>query len=112
MYWRDFGYLCKEKTELDRFRKPHKEYEETPVYCNKKSVRQSEFYQAQAQGYKPEAVFEIRAFEFNGATHFRHAAANDPGGKLYRIIRTYERGGDIMELTCTAIVSSPPTAGG
>ncbi len=112
MYWRDLGYLCTEKTELDRFRKPHTQYEETPVYCNKKSVRLSEFYQAQAQGYKPEAVFEIHALEFNGATHFRHMVGDGTEGKLYRIIRTYDRGGDIMELTCTALVSSPPPSGG
>lgn len=35
------------------------------VYGIKKAVRQSEFYQAAAQGFKPEIVVEVNSFEYN-----------------------------------------------
>lgn len=99
MYWRDIGFLCSERTELDRFRKPTRYYNETQVFCNKKSVRQSEFYQAQAVGYRPEAVFELRDVDYNGESYFRHERTR------YRVIRTYSRGGDTIELVCTSVIS-------
>lgn len=64
------------------------------VYANKKSVRQSEFYQGASAGLKPELVFEIRAIEFRDEEYIRF------NGKMYTIIRTYENGENI-ELTVT-----------
>ena len=34
------------------------------VFANKKSVRQSEFYNAANVGLKPELIFEVNSFEF------------------------------------------------
>lgn len=64
------------------------------VFCNEKSVRQSEFYQAMATGLKPEIVFEIRFDEYNNEKKVRH------GNITYDVIRTYSKNQEIIELTC------------
>lgn len=69
------------------------------VYANKKSVRQSEFYQAANAGLKPELVFEVHSFEFNNEEKIKY------NGKEYSIIRTYENG-EITELTVSSHVGS------
>lgn len=69
------------------------------VMANRKSVRQSEFYQAMAVGLKPEAVFEVRAIEYQGEDRLSH---ND---KAYRIVRTYARDDEWTELTCVSLVN-------
>ena len=98
MLWRDIGYLIKETEKLDKFRKPYSETTRRLVYCNKKSIRQSEFYQAQAQGFKPELMFEIRSEEYRGEEYL------DFNKKRYRILRTYDRNGELTELVCTSLV--------
>lgn len=98
MYWREIGYLCKKKTILDEMRRPKKGLEKKEVFCNKKSVRQGEFYQANAQGYKPEMMIEIRSMEYNCEEYF------EIDKNIYRITRTYDRG-EIMELTLTSLVN-------
>jgi len=72
---------------------------EREVMANKKSVRQSEFYQAMAIGLKPEVVFELRTVEYDGETLLSH------GDKEYRIIRSYARDDEWTELTCTSLVN-------
>ena len=65
MYWRDIGFLCVETEKLDAFRKPYKDYEKREVDCNSKGVKRNEFYQAQAQGYRPELCVEIKGLDYN-----------------------------------------------
>lgn len=65
------------------------------VYANKKSIRQSEFYQGASAGLKPELLFEIRAVEFNNDDIVKF---NDVE---YTIIRTYKTG-ENMELTVSS----------
>ncbi len=69
------------------------------VFANKKSVRQSEFYQAANVGLKPELIFEINSFEFNNDEKVKYQ------GKEYSIIRTYDKG-EVTELTVTSHVGS------
>lgn len=64
------------------------------VYCNVKSVGQSEVYQAQAAGLNPELKLILaHAFEYKGEkiAEFR--------GERYGIIRTYVNEADGIELT-------------
>ena len=44
------------------------ENKERKVLAHKESTRQSEFYQAQAVGIKPEITFVIRFFEYKNGT--------------------------------------------
>lgn len=94
MMWRDTGYLMTKTNTLDKFNRPKPSYTETLVYCNKKSVGRSEFYQANAQGLKPELIVEVK--EYNNEDHFKY---ND---KIYRIIRAYSKNEETYELTLTS----------
>lgn len=64
------------------------------IYANKKSITQSEFYQAQAQGFKPELKFEINTFEYEDNKKIRYK------GRIYKILRTYEISSEKMEIIC------------
>ena len=72
---------------------------EKEVFANKKSIRQSEFYQAQASGLKPELMFEIREIDYNDEQKLKY---ND---KDYNIIRTHSKNGEIIELICNRLVN-------
>lgn len=65
----------------------------TDVVARIRSVGQSEFYQAQALGQKPEIKAVIWAVEYAGQQQV------EIDGRVYRINRTYQDG-DHMELTC------------
>lgn len=62
------------------------------VMANKKSVRQSEFYQAPADGLKPSIMFEIWCAEYADEMVMRHE------GKLYYVLRTYSPDGELYEM--------------
>jgi SPP1 family predicted phage head-tail adaptor len=64
------------------------------VYAEKKSVRQSEFFQADASGRKAEIVFVVNADEFGNETEVEF------GGVVYSIYRTYQAGLGRVELYC------------
>ena len=72
---------------------------EREVMADKKSVRQSEFYQAAAVGLKPETVFVVRTCEYQDEELLSH------NGKEYRIVRTYDRDDEWTELTCVRLVN-------
>lgn len=74
-----------------------KEY--TEIFGKRKSIKQSEFYQAQSTGLKPEFKFEINSFEYNDETHARY------NGKEYVILRTYQTGIDKLEITLEGVVN-------
>ncbi|MBS4538214.1 phage head closure protein [Clostridium sp. D2Q-11] len=71
----------------------------TTIFANKKSVRQSEFYEARNLGLKPELVFEVHSFEFNNNEKIRFPIGVN--GKEYDIIRAYDKG-EKTELTVTS----------
>lgn len=99
MLFRDIGYLCTEVEKLDSLRKPYKVYEKQEVYLNEKGVKRSEFYQASAQGYRPELCVEIRAADYNRETHLEY------DGVMYRILRSYPVKNECLELICISLVS-------
>jgi SPP1 family predicted phage head-tail adaptor len=66
----------------------------TPVWYNPKSVRQSEFYAASAQGVSLQAVAEIHTDDWRGQTLFQ-----DSAGVRYKIFRAYVTEKDTVELT-------------
>lgn len=65
------------------------------IFANKKSVRQTEFYQALATGIKPEIVFEVQCIEYNDEPKVR------TNGKEYHVIRTFSKNGERIELVCS-----------
>lgn len=68
------------------------------VYADRQSIRQTEFYQAHATGFRPEIMFVVRSSEYQGETRLRY------GSRTYNIIRTYERPDEMTELVCQALV--------
>jgi SPP1 family predicted phage head-tail adaptor len=70
------------------------------VFADKKSIRQSEFYQAQATGLRPELMFVIRTIEYNNESKIVYNAKN------YQVIRTHDKNGEFIELICQGIVGT------
>ena len=69
------------------------------VYAEKKSIRQTEFYQAAATGLRPELTFVIWTREYGGEKKLKY------NGKTYEIIRTFEPDDENIELVCSGIVN-------
>ena len=67
------------------------------VFAEEKSIKRSEFYQAQAIGLKPEKTFEVFAFEYFGEKIVEHE------GERFNIIRTYTVKGEKLELICNTL---------
>jgi len=72
---------------------------EREVFADKQSIRQSEFYQAAATGLRPELMFVVRTIEYNGETRLKY------NGKIYDIIRIYDKDGELTELVCQGVVN-------
>lgn len=94
--WRDVIELGN-LTETIVYNEPIKTIVWREVFANKKSIRQSEFYQAANVGLKPELIFEVHSFEFNNDEKVKY------DNKEYYIIRTYDKG-EITELTVASFV--------
>ena len=69
------------------------------IFANKKSIRQSEFYQAHATGLRPELSFIIREADYS------QQPALEYDSKDYRIIRTFSKNGELIELICEGITN-------
>lgn len=64
------------------------------VYCNKKSISQTEHYQAAAVGFKPQLKLEVMTFEYDEESILEFE------NKRYKIERTFEAKNEITELIC------------
>jgi SPP1 family predicted phage head-tail adaptor len=65
------------------------------VFANKKSIRQSEFYQAHAAGLKPTIMFIVRSIDYEDESRLTYE------GKAYEIIRSYSKNDELIELICS-----------
>lgn len=63
------------------------------VYCNEKSIRASEFYQAQAVGMKPEVTLELMLADYNKEKYVQY------DDEEYTVLRTYKTSTERIELT-------------
>lgn len=70
---------------------------ERQIFASKKSIKQSEYYQAMSAGLKPEIAFVVHAFEYKGEVKLLY------GTEEYKIIRTYEKG-LFAELICEGVI--------
>ena len=97
--WSDILYILEEIETFDKLNRPHTSFKEKKVYANKISVKRSEYYQAQAAGFKPEKCFEIKTIEFD-EDRYTHAKYNDV---IYKILRSYEVDSETTEITLTGL---------
>jgi len=72
---------------------------QTTILCSLKSVARTEFYNAAAAGLRPELIFVIHGYEYNGEKKVLFE------GVRYNVIRTYATYFEELELTCEKIVS-------
>jgi SPP1 family predicted phage head-tail adaptor len=72
---------------------------EREIFAEKKSIKQSEFYQAAATGLKPELTFVVWTREYNQESTLEY------NSKKYNIIRTYDRDDEHTELICSGLVN-------
>lgn len=100
MRWSDVIYLVPEVDGENSVADPVvTDGEPREVYANRRSIRQSEFYQAAMTDLRPEIMFEIRSAEYQGEPKVRYE------GRDYSIIRTYDKG-ETMELICAGLVGA------
>ena len=69
------------------------------VFCNKKSVKSSEFYQAHATGLRPDFIFEVRLVDYQNEQVVRFGTTD------YTVIRTYSKNDEIIEIVCQSVVN-------
>ena len=70
---------------------------ERKILCSFKSVTRSEFYSAPLAGFKPELVFTVHKYEYEGEQKVEFEGAR------YKVIRTYSTGFEEIELTCERV---------
>lgn len=70
---------------------------EDEVYCNEKSIRASEFYQAQAVGMKPELTLELMIVDYNKQKYIKYD--DGYGEEEYTVLRTYKVSSEKIQLT-------------
>ncbi|MGL5085315.1 MAG: hypothetical protein ACRC68_06285 [Clostridium sp.] len=63
------------------------------VYCNEKSIKASEFYQAQSVGMKPEVTLELMAADYSKEKHVKY------DDEEYTVLRTYKTSSEKIEIT-------------
>lgn len=73
---------------------------ERTLFAEVRSIGQSEFYQAQGVGMKPELKFIIADYlDYENEQKLLYMAYNEAEEQEYTIIRTY-RNGNTLEITC------------
>lgn len=95
MYDETIYLISKESTgEKDEYGDDILEIVKNPVFAEKKSVKRTEFYQAQSSGYKPEIAFELSdSIDYDGQSEIEYK------GITYKVLRAYETGTKI-EIIC------------
>jgi SPP1 family predicted phage head-tail adaptor len=92
-------YLRTETETTDKYGDPEKTITERQVFAQVKSISQTEFYQAQAIGLRPEIKFVIADFyDYQGEQTLKYTPF---GGtpQIYEVIRTY-RTKTNLEIVC------------
>lgn len=92
--------LIRESITYDDLGNAAKTTEEIPVLCSVQSVGRNEFYSAANAGLKPELVFVVKNYEYQGEPNVKF------DGQKYRVIRTYTTGFEEIELTCEKVIGN------
>lgn len=85
---------------LDEYGDQNATRTERQVFAALKSIGQSEFYQAQALGLKPELKFILPDYlEYQNEKHLKYRGFNETEEQIYSVIRTF-RSGNELEIVC------------
>lgn len=97
--FKDVIYLISTTVTVDAYGDPVVEKTEREIFADVKSIGQSEFYQAQAVGLKPEYKFILADYG-----DYQNEKVVKYDGVEYSVIRTY-RDGTRLEITCKGDVN-------
>lgn len=98
MLWNDIAKLISIIQAVDAYGDTVETKTEKQVFVNKKSIRQSEYYQALSVGLKPELMLEVRSIDYSDEKDIEY------NNKNYNITRVYTKNGEITELICQAVI--------
>lgn len=100
--------LIKKKVDIDSYGDPVVIEERREIFAEVKSIGQTEFYQAEAVGLKPEIKFVIADyFDYENEKTLEYAQyESDP--ERYHIIRTY-RVDNTLEIVCSRGIENVST---
>ena len=99
MLWRDvINLIAVTSTATNDYGDPIDTESSRKIFANKKSIRQSEFYQAMGTGLKPVIMFEVRSIDYANEETLLYNSVR------YKIEREYSKNGEISELICTGLV--------
>lgn len=73
-------------------------FSESEIFCNRKSIRSTEFYQAQNTTLRPEITLEVRTTDYDDYAESEEKVFVSYEGKEYTVIRTYIPASDTIEL--------------
>lgn len=71
------------------------EYSDTQVWANRVSVARTEFYSAHSAGIKADIIFQVHTEDYGNQKIILY------NGNQYSVIRAYQKGEGIAELTCS-----------
>ena len=92
--------LMSESKVVDKYGDTIVEMTERSVFAELKSIGQSEFYQAQALGLKPEIKFVLPDYlEYNGEKRIKFQGFGEAVEQEYTVLRTF-RNSNMLELVC------------
>lgn len=92
--------LIKETSTVDEYGDKVVTTSERTIFAELKSIGQTEFYQAKANGFKPELKFVIADYlDYQGEKQLKYQEFNSDKEETYEVIRTY-RNGTSLEITC------------
>lgn len=92
--------LISENKEVDEYGDMVIKETERSVFAELKSIGQSEFYQAQALGLKPEIKFVLPDYlEYRGEQKLRFQDFGEEEEREYSVLRTF-RSNNTLELVC------------
>lgn len=85
--------------DLNEYGESIERWTERKVFAEEQSIFQSEFYEANALGFKPELKFKLADYrEYRGESKAIY------GGQVYRILRTFRKG-TTLEMVLTGGVT-------
>lgn len=90
--WDEVAFLLSESMEADEAGDTTMSPTERQVFVNEISVGQNEFYQAHANGLRPEIKLELNKLDYGNEQKIKYKEV------VYKVIRTYKKG-DIIEIT-------------
>lgn len=100
MYDQQIELLAVKKTADEYGDQKEEVISERVVFAEIKGVGQTEFYQAQAAGMKPEIKFVLPDhLEYQGETKIKYQSYGDVKERIYTVVRTFRKGNE-LEIVC------------